>query len=173
MVKTQLMGLALMVLVLLQPNSAVATRAGDLDVLTRSLGFLVDPPRGMVDLAIVYDSASTASTRDAEALLDFAKARKGSGFTLAPRLIDGRALDSLDSADLVLLAAETGTFHGPVFARAREILIVSLHQECIDLDLCVMWVKSTPDVRIVLNRAAAQSVNARFNTTFRMMVQER
>ncbi len=151
------------------------SRGEDLDVLTRSLRFLLNPPQGLVDLAVVYDSTSPASLSDARDIVDLAKSRKGKGFTLMPRLIDQQTLDKLASADLVLLSAGSDDLHALVFAQARanEILVVSLHQSCIDLGLCVMWVKGVPDVRIVLNHAAAESVNARFSTTFRMMVQER
>ena len=152
-----------------------AARAEELDVLTRSLKFLQTPPKGDVDLAVVYDSRSAQSVSDAKDILNLAAAKTGSGFTLMPRLIDEQALDSLDGADLVLLAAASDGLHAFVFdyARVNKTLVVSLQETCIDLGLCVMWVKGKPDVRIVLNRAAAQSVNARFKTTFRMMVQER
>ncbi len=173
--KRYLAAFALLAIAAIPLDGMSAARPADLDVLTRSLSFLIDPPTGVVDLAVVYDSTSDASTTDAAEIVDLAKARHGPGFMLSPRLIDERTLDSLDSADLVLLAAETSALQAPVFAKARanQTLVVSLHQDCIDLGFCVMWVKGEPDVRIVLNRAAAQSVNARFNTTFRMMVQER
>ncbi|MDH3658781.1 MAG: hypothetical protein OEU92_01935 [Alphaproteobacteria bacterium] len=175
MIKRALAGVALLMAMVASLEGAAAARAADLDVLIRSLNFLIDPPAGNVDLAVVYDSASSASSADARNIVDLAKDKKGAGFTLVPRLIDERSLEGLGSAELVLLAAGADALFAPVFAQARanKTLVVSLHQNCIDLDLCVMWVKGKPDVRIVLNRAAAQLVNARFNTTFRMMVQER
>ena len=175
MIKDVLAGLILLMAAVSSFEGEAAPRGADLDVLTRSLNFLIDPPTGDVDLAIVYDSTSAMSTADARDIVDLAKAKKGSGFTLIPRLIDQRALESLDSADLVLLATGADALYAKVFdrARANKTLVVSLNQNCIDLGLCVMWIKGKPDVRIVLHRAAAQTVNARFNTTFRMMVQER
>ena len=156
-------------------DSDAAAQAEDLDVLTRTLRFLQSPPRGDVDVAVVYDSRSASSVSDAKDIFSLADAKAGSGFTLMPRLISEQALDKLDGADLVLLAADSDGLHASVFnhARASKTLVVSLQETCIDLGLCVMWVKGSPDVRIVLNRDAAQSVDARFNTTFRMMVQER
>ncbi len=141
--------------------------------LARSLRFLQDPPKNEVDMAVVYDSRSSAS--DASAIVDLAKVRTGRGFTLVPRLVDESTLSGLRDADLVLLAAGSDSLHGSVFdhARVSKTLIVSLQQNCIDLGLCVMWIKGAPDVRIVLNKAAADLVDARFTTTLRMMVQER
>ena len=175
MIKRVLVALVLVTTVTSAIDSEAAVQAEDLDVLTRSLRFLQAPPKGDVDLAVVYDSRSASSVSDANNILDLAIAKRGPGFTLMPRLIDQEALDKLDGADLVLLAADSDGLHASVFDHARitKTLVVSLHETCIDVGLCVMWVKGTPDVRIVLNRDAAQSVNARFKTTFRMMVQER
>ncbi len=175
MFRKLLAALALLTAITSALDTHAAARAEDLDVLTRSLRFLLDPPKGHVDLAVVYDSTSPVSTSDARHIVDLAKSKEGKGFTLMPRLIDERMLGRLDGADLVLLSADSDSLHAQVFARARasQTLVVSLHQGCIDLGLCVMWIKGVPDVRIVLNQAAAESVNARFSTTFRMMVQER
>ena len=175
MQKSALAGLAMLGAIISPFDNGAEARAADLDVLVRSLSFLIDPPTGPVDLAVVYDPASSASAADARTIVNLAKAKEGIGFTLEPRLIDQDGLDGLDSADVVLLTTSADALYEPVFARARanKTLVVSLQQGCIDLGLCVMWIKGAPDVRIVLHRAAAQSVDARFNTTFRMMVQER
>jgi hypothetical protein len=59
------------------------------------------------------------------------------------------------------------------FIRRRHIISISNDPACLGAGCCVLMVRTTGTVEIVLDTALADSVGARFSTVFAMMVKRK
>ncbi|MEZ5823673.1 MAG: YfiR family protein [Geminicoccaceae bacterium] len=160
----------------LATGAEAAAERRDLEVVARSVGFLTERPSGEVMIGVVADPAVLRSLEEAksiEALID--KGIKGPAFSFRATGISVDQLAELDGIDMLLVTEGLAEHHETIFNAASRlgILTVSTDESCVDSGHCVMWVKGSPSVRIVVNRAAARASNISFQTSFRMLITER
>ncbi|MEZ5848668.1 MAG: YfiR/HmsC family protein [Geminicoccaceae bacterium] len=153
-----------------------AAERKDLEVVARSVGFLTEKPRGEVMVGVVADPAVMQSLEEAksiEALID--SGIRGPAFSFRAISIFTNQLADLQDIDMLLVTKGLSEHHQSIFEAASRlgILTVSTDESCVDSGHCVMWVKGSPSVRIVVNRAAARASNISFQTSFRMLITER
>ncbi|MCB1970016.1 MAG: DUF4154 domain-containing protein [Geminicoccaceae bacterium] len=153
-----------------------AAERRDLEVVARSVGFLSDRPSGNVTVGVVIDpdvQQSLEESKTIESLIS--KGIKGPSLSLEAISVMVNDLSNLDGIDMLLITGGLASHHASIFAAAsqRGLLTVSTDERCVDTGYCVMWVKGAPNVRIVVNRAAARASNISFQTSFRMLITER
>ena len=145
----------------------------DLQVAMRALSFMEPPLAGPVRVGILYAPENPNSVRDAEALRDLLGAGLPAGkLELKPSLI--RIQDAAAArVDLFFLAGFVSA------AQANAAGIGALKKPCVTTDIaqveggaCLMGVRSSPRIQIVINRAAAKDSGIKFATVFRVMITE-
>jgi hypothetical protein len=148
--------------------------AQDLQIAARALSFMEMPLAGRVRAGIVYSSGDPRSVRQADAL----QRMLGQGLQignveLRPVRIEIGEVARAD-VDIFLLTDYTG-------AAGAQMAAVSAAKmaPCITTDLaqvrdgaCVMGIRSTPKVEIMVNRAAATNTGIKFAGVFRMLITE-
>ncbi len=168
-----------MMLVLALPRSGAAAEdaepptAQEMRMAGRVLGFLDTPPSGVVTLAVVFDPANPHSREEAVAIGSLLGDRMAVGaLTLRPQLVEqARLADTIgygaifvtDGIDPQILKAALALRHVPCLTR---------HLDQIEQGSCMVALRGSPSVDIVVNELNASSVGVRFATAFRMMVRE-
>ncbi|MEO8467659.1 MAG: hypothetical protein ABI640_20220 [Gammaproteobacteria bacterium] len=145
----------------------------DLQIAARALSFMERPLSGAIRVGILYAPDNPRSVREAEALRDLLGAGVKAGkLELQPSLVGIREAAAA-KVDLFFLAG----FVGPAEANAAGIS--ALKVPCVTTDIaqveggaCLMGVRSSPKVQIMINRAAAKNSGITFATVFRVMITE-
>ncbi len=145
----------------------------DLQITARALSFMERPLAGSVRVGILYAPDNPRSVREAEALRDLlAAGLKAGKLELTPSLVGIRDAAAA-KVDLFFLAGFVGA------AEAKAAGISALKVPCVTTDIaqveggaCLMGVRSSPKVQIMINRAAAKDSGITFATVFRVMITE-
>lgn len=142
----------------------------DVSVAVNTFGF-VSPSIASARVAVVHDGA--LSTEDAERIV---AGMPGSvrRTDISATLVDVSEIGA-SSANVFFLAS--GMAPGSLAAvrqqlARRHALCVTTERHYVEDGVCVLAVSSTPQVRIVVNNAAAQQFGVRFATALLMMVEE-
>jgi ABC-type uncharacterized transport system substrate-binding protein len=152
---------------------AAEVTATDVQVAARALSFMERPLAGAVRVGILYAPDSPRSVREAETLRDMlGTGLKAGKLELKPILV--KLSDAATAkVDLFFLTEFVAA------ADANAAGIVALKRPCVTTDIsqvergaCLMGVRSTPKVQIVVNRAAAKDSGVAFATVFRVMITE-
>ena len=145
----------------------------DLQVVARVLSFQTRPATGTVTLAIVANPADAASVSEARSLSALlAGGLAAGGITLQARTVSQADVADLDHVDAVFSTRG-------IDDRILRPALLRLHVPCLTLSrpqvergACMVAIRSTPTISIVLNQADADAAGVHFATAFRMMVQE-
>jgi hypothetical protein len=160
---------------LLQAPAVLAqTEARNLQVLARTLGFMDPPMKGRLRVGILYDPASTAAHRDANALSGlFAGGLRTGGLTLEARLVPIGEANEAD-VDLFLLSKGNGERAAALvpILKARKLPCLSTDLDQVRAGHCTVGLQSAPRVEILLNTRLAADSNTAFASVFRMMIKE-
>jgi hypothetical protein len=160
-------------LLLLSAPASAATH-NDLVVAARALGFIENPPTGNVAVGIVYVAGVSSSVAQAENLQKLmGTGLKVGSLTLKPVLVK---VEDLSTADVRLFFLTEGIGdNGPKVAAAvaaKRIPCITVDLEQVRNGACVIGVRSSPKVEILVNRAAAEKSGTAFPAVFRMMITE-
>ncbi|WP_417317222.1 hypothetical protein [Emcibacter sp.] len=152
------------------------TTKTDIQVGGKAAAFVQPALSGDVPTAIVYDSSNPESKADADGIA----AAIGGGLqiknsTLKPTLVDVSNLGALSSVKVAFLTHGMGGHQSAVASAAAQsgILTISNDMSCVESDLCVVGVESSPKVSIVVSKSATQASSLSFGSAFLMMVKER
>jgi hypothetical protein len=169
MTRTVLLALLLGVVGGTAPLGAAVTPT-DLQVAARALSFMEKPLTGALRVGIVYAPESAQSLRQAE---DIAK-MLGAGFKsgnveLRPTLVKLADVPTAN-VDLFFMTEFVGPQPALAALKSRPCVTTDLNQ--VRDGVCLMGVRSSPKVQIVVNRAAANASGITFATVFRVMITE-
>lgn len=157
-------------------SPAWATDAQDISIGLKALLMMGERPSGVVNVAIVYDSASPESETDAESIKSKIDSGVGvpSGLKLATRLINISELDKLSDVKLVFLASgiSPAGFDPISKASSSGILTISTDIACVRTNKCVLGIVSRPSVAIYYSAAAAEAAHISFVSSFLMLVKQ-
>jgi hypothetical protein len=154
-------------------SAFAAVTPTDLQVAARALSFMERPLVGSVRVGILYAPNDPRSVREAEALRDLlGTGLKAGKLELKPLLVKiGDAATA--RVDLFFLTE----FVSAAQASAAGIAVRKV--PCVTTDIpqvvsgaCLMGVRSSPKVQIMINRAAAKDSGITFATVFRVMITE-
>lgn len=146
----------------------------DVQVIARSLGFVNGLPGDSIAVAVLYDPARPATAADADRFVALlGQGAKAGSATLAPKKVAVGELGA-QAAPVVLLpegmAAHFETLRAA--ARGRGMVTVTTDRTCAEKGACVMAVRSTPKVEIVISRAAGTEAGVAFKQAFKMLITE-
>jgi hypothetical protein len=158
---------------LCSPFTAFAVTDKDIQVATRTIGFIEPALAGSVLTAIVYDKNNATSRSEAEQIRGLLLASgtvKSAIFK--PQLVEVDALDGLANIRVAFLTSGLTAQQAAVFRETsrRGIITVSTDLSCVNAAHCVVGVSSSPKVQIIVSRAARAASNAKFGSTFLVLV---
>ena len=148
--------------------------AMDLQIAARALSFMEQPLSGRLQAGIVYSSGDQRSVRQADALERLiGRGMRIGNIELRAVRVDGDQAASAD-VDLFLLVENAGEAAAAAGAASahKKVPCITTDLPQVRAGLCVMGVRTTPKVEILVNRAAAEASDTAFATVFRMMVTE-
>ena len=157
------------------PPAAAGTTVKDVLVAVRTIGFVVNPPTGAVELAVVFDPGRPDSVDEMKtALAALADGTRVGGATVHPVPLAVTELSPLKAFRFVLLTGGVSGYFQTVFdqTRGRGVLTMSTDLACVRAGQCVMGVAAEPRVQVLVNRAASQAAAVEFAVSFRMMITE-
>ena len=162
----------------LPAHAADDVSLADLKAATRSLGFLQNPPHadGFV-LGIVYAPGTANGKSLAQQTADRIRGLPGpndKGLKAEPIAVGDLAAHT-DRLDVLYLVSGTAGNAAAIvdLARRRHLLVVSNDPACLEQNCCMLMVRDTGRVEIVLDSALAQSAGIAFSSVFAMMVKHK
>ncbi|WP_162530811.1 YfiR family protein [Rhodovastum atsumiense] len=155
--------------------AAVEPGPDEVEVIARTLGFLIAAPGGTIDIGLVYPTGSEAGRTTAERI----------AATLGPRFV----VDDLTLRPRPLTVEEAGRVAPPVLLltqaalpqagilaaslAGKRVLTASTDPGSVERQQVVLAVRAHPRIEIFVSHAAARMAGLQFSTAFRMFVQER
>lgn len=166
---------ALLLVLLLFPILAQAdVTQRDLQVASRALGFVEPPFTGTVRLGIVYTPEHPVSDRLARQTESLMSSGLSIGnIRLVPVLVPLSNIGDAD-VDIFLLTGNLDEgnerFREAWLARGIPCLTTDIPQ--VRAGNCLMGIRSSPRVEILVHKASADSIDLTFASVFRMMIVE-
>jgi YfiR/HmsC-like len=157
------------------PARAEQGSLADLKAATRSLGFLQNPSHGNgFMIGVVYTPLDKALAQQVAERLHSLPGPNNGGLkseliSLGDLASHGETLDALYLLPGTLSAAATIT----EVARRKHLLVISSDPACLDQRCCMLMVRDTGRVEIVLDQALADSAGVSFSSVFAMMVRHK
>lgn len=149
--------------------------AGDIDAISHTLGFVEGMPHaGKIRIGVVYDGSAEGGGVDR--VIEAIAAAAGPGATrLGAIPIAAADVGKPANVDaLLLLPGLKGFAQGITSAAAgRHLPTISTDPQCIEQQLCVLWVEAQPRVSVTLNTKLADALSVRVSPIFAMMVKRK
>lgn len=165
----------LSLLLALSPQARAEVTQRDLQVASRALGFMEPPFTGALRLGIVYAPDRPVSSRQARQIAAMMSSGMSTGnITLMPVLVQLSEVDDA-TVDLFLLTSNLGEVGSGQFREAwlaRGIPCLTTDIEQVRAGNCLLGIRSSPKVEILLNSRTAARVGVTFASVFRMMIVE-
>jgi hypothetical protein len=141
----------------------------DVQTVIRAIGFLENTAADGSVIGIIYNpdnSNSTKSAHDIESLI------MREGGSLHPRLVPVSDISQLQGVSYAFVTDGLEAYYDKLGAKIRsnKILSFTLDRSCLDHNCCAVYINSKDRVEIVVNKAAADAVEAHFKPVFLMMV---
>jgi len=151
--------------------------AGDIDAISHTLGFVEGMPHaGKIRIGVVYDGSAETGRSDAAKVVDAVSAAAGPGSTqLGAVGIAAADIGTAADVDALLLMPGLKAFTRDIVAAAtrRHLPTISTDPQCIEQQLCVLWVQAEPRVSVTLNTGLAEALSVRISPIFAMMVKRK
>jgi hypothetical protein len=150
----------------------------DLKAATRSLGFLQNPQHNNdFVVGIVYVTGSAGSKTLGQQTADRIRALPGpkdSGLKTEIITVNDLA-NHADRLDALYLLPGTSAGASAIIdmARRKHLLVMSNDPACLDQHCCMLMIRDTGRVEIVMDSALAQSAGVTFSSVFAMMVKHK
>lgn len=149
----------------------------DIDAISHTLGFFDGVPHtGTIRIGVVYDGRRQDGGPDAAKMIGAVAAADGPGTTRLDAVgIAAADIGKLAEVDALLLMPGLNEFSGNIVEAAtrRHIPTISTDPQCIEQQLCVLWVQARPRVSVTLNTRLAEALSVRVSPIFAMMVKRR
>ncbi len=168
------LGLALGMLIAAGSTGAEAGSLSqkDVQIMAKAIGFLEPPPSGPAIVAIAYDPADPASKQDAEELAGyFGDGLKAGAATLKPKVTE---VGKLSAGGFIAVVTASGVKSDQVFSvtRSQHVACVTPDASAVQSGQCLMSIKSSPKVEILISRSAMSGSSVEFGSAFLLMAHE-
>lgn len=157
-------------------TAAAAAEPGpaEFEIIARTLGFLTPPPRGTIEIGLVYPTGSEAGRAEAERIA----ASLGNQFgvddlTLRPRPMTVEEAGHANVPVLLITRAALPQAQSLAATLAgKRVITVSTELTSVDARQIVVVVSAHPSIEIFVSRAATKVAGLQFSSAFRMLIQE-
>lgn len=167
-------GFLLVFALLLAPDALADLSQRDLQVLSRTLGFLDPPFSGTVKVGVVYDPEKTAGVINANEIMSIlGNGLKVGTLNLLPVMVDIQQAGDAN-VDVLLLTAGNGSHAESLVSvvENRKIPCLTFDMEQVRVGNCMVGLQAQPKVEIVVNRSLAGKSGVSFASIFLMMIKE-
>lgn len=149
------------------PVARADTTDRDLGVMVRAIGFVESAPKGAVQAAVVDGPGADA------VLAALGSGVSAGGVTLTGRKVPVSALAG-SGAKVIIVPEGQAASHAGIAAAARQMgaLTITTDMACVRAGHCVIGATASPQVEIVVSRAAAAANGVSFAAAFRVMIRE-
>jgi hypothetical protein len=162
---------------LLAATAGVPARADgltqkDVQILAKALGFLAPAPAGDAVVAIAFDPADPATRKDAETVAGyFGDGLKAGSAILKPKVVE---LSQLRAGGFVAVIVAAGVKGDQIASASKSLRVacITADASAVESGQCLMSVKSTPKVEILISRSAAAGSGVGFGSAFLLMAHE-
>lgn len=128
---------------------------------------------GATPVAVVHAAGDAASEADASQIARALSAASVNGISFKPQLVASNDLGAIARSRVVFIAARTPNQAAIFNASSKaHAVTISFDMGCVDTGHCVVGVRTSPKVEIVVSRAARQASDVRFSQAFLMLVTE-
>ena len=152
-----------------------ATTVKDVLISVRTLIFLTSPPEGLSDFGVIYDPDIKESVMDKDAVYDAIDGGTPIGQAVirtAP--IPVAEIERIYGYKYLLITSGMDSYIPQIqkMVSGKGIVTISTNLSFVMSGKCVLGVTSDPNIKVILNRAAAKDAAVSFSTSFRMMIQD-
>jgi len=126
-------------------------------------------------VAITFEPGNALSEADAAALeRAIGKGLSAGRATIRSKRVPVSSLGGLNGTRAVFVTSGLRQEQASIAAAASRLSVptISADLDCVQAGRCVVGIRSTPRVEIIVNRAAARAANIRFGSAFLMLVKE-
>ena len=166
-----LFALGCMLAPLIVSSNAFADTSKDIEIIAKSIGFISGGPSGDIVMDILFDPNIPDSDAHAEEILSLTSNGIGSRVRLT-----GKKIASPDDATskIIFITRGISDMYVAALNKATEIggLTVSTDETCLG-EGCVLVVKTSPSVEIIVSSEAVAKTKTEFAATFNMMITKR
>jgi hypothetical protein len=149
------------------------TNPRNIAVATRAVGFMVPKLAGVTPVAVVHAAGDSASEADANQIARALSSASVNGLIFKPQLVASNDLGAISRVKVVFVASRTPN-QAAVFNAASKAhaVTISFDMGCVAAGHCIVGVRTSPKVEIVVSRAARQASGINFSQAFLMLVTE-
>lgn len=145
----------------------------DMQIIGRVLSFQQKQPSGTIALAVIYDGADAASHDEANAIaVLLGNGLAVSELTLRPVLVEQARLGDIRGYGALITAAGVDQRVLAASLKGQGIPCLTMHLDQVEHGACIVAIRSTPNVSIVVSKMNASLAGTQFATAFLMMVRE-
>lgn len=162
--------------VLIGAGSAGAMAASlsqkDVQIMAKAIGFLDPPPSGPATVAIAYDPSNPASKQDADEIAGFfGDGLKAGAATLTAKVTE---VGKLAAGGFVAVVVASGVKPDQVYSvtKSQHVACITPDATAVQAGQCLMSIKSSPKVEILISRAAMTGSGVGFSSAFLLMAHE-
>lgn len=141
----------------------------DVQTIVRTVGFLEDISGTDSVMAIIYNPGNSKSVQDAGQMEGLIRAEKKN---IEPRLVSVSNMAGAQGADFAFVTGGLQPHYKSIKSvlNKNKLLSFSLDRTCVEQNSCAIYINSKGRVEIVVNKAVAETIQAKFKPVFLMMV---
>lgn len=148
-------------------NPVHADTLADFEIISKSIGFIKNHPKGSIFMDVLYDPNSRISREHAQEVEGLLSQGVQSKIKILSRKVS--SVDEIKS-DVIFITRGASSFYKPALKEAvkKRIVTVSTDEACLGAG-CVLVVKTKPDVDVFISVATAEKVGIEFSSVFSLM----
>jgi len=145
----------------------------DMRIAGRVLGFQTRHLAGPLPVAILFDGANPASRKEASAISGLlGQGLQVDDLILQPVLLEQAHIPPAASFGAVVATSGVDSTRLRTMLERMRVPCLTAHYAQVSEGACIVLIRSSPTVSIIVNETNAASADVHFATAFRMMVRE-
>ncbi|QQG35152.1 MAG: hypothetical protein HYS17_06140 [Micavibrio aeruginosavorus] len=141
----------------------------DVQTIVRTVGFLENASNTGSVMAIIYNPNSDESLQNARQMERLLRSEKKD---IEPRLVSVSNMAGIEGARFAFISSDVQNHYNSIKTALskNKILSFTLDRACVDQNCCTIYINSKGRVEIIINKAVADDIQAKFKPVFLMMV---
>lgn len=156
-------------------REAFSSEIKDIKALSKAVGFIQGGPTGEVEISVVFDPTNRESAEHASRIMQVST-KEGSlnKVKFIAKKVPYTNIDFIHSK-IIFITKGMESKYQAILDRAVRIgaITVSTDENCLNKGVCVLVVKTEPDVDILVSMSVAEKIGVEFSSAFSMMITKR